>query len=140
MQQWICETVIAEANKLLLLKLSGVSDPKQMTLQGTSKDYDNPVRVHLSGTRTVQIIDVSVDSRRILQLRLTSFQFNGQRKAPFTNISVSDVSCQIRASLSEAARKQFEKRYDRRLPQRTVGAIFEIGECCLVSIIPCRLV
>lgn len=72
--------------------------------------------------------------------RLTPSQFNGQRKAPFTNISVSDVSCQIRASLSEAARKQFEKRYDRRLPHRTVGAIFEIGGCYLVEFFPVALV
>ncbi|KFY69246.1 hypothetical protein V496_00406 [Pseudogymnoascus sp. VKM F-4515 (FW-2607)] len=115
LQQWICETVIVEAQKLLRLTLSGVSDSKQKSLQGTTKDYDNATRVRLSGTRVVQIID-----------------FNGQRKAPFTNISVSDVSCQIRASLSEAARKQFEKKYDRRLPHRTVGAIFEVGGCSLL--------
>ncbi|OBT82383.1 hypothetical protein VE02_08500 [Pseudogymnoascus sp. 03VT05] len=108
LQQWICETVIVEAKKLL-------PNSKQNSFHGTTKDHDNAMRVHLSGTRAVQIID-----------------FNGQRRAPFTNISVSDVSCQIRASLSEAARKQFEKRYDRRLPHRTVGAIFEIGECYLI--------
>ncbi|KFY88079.1 hypothetical protein V500_06577 [Pseudogymnoascus sp. VKM F-4518 (FW-2643)] len=115
LQQWICETVIVEAKKLLRLKSSGVSDLKQSSLQGTTKDCDNAIQVHLSGTRVVQIID-----------------FNGQRRARFTNISVSDVSCQIRASLSEAARKQFEKKYDRRLPHRIVGAIFEIGGCCLL--------
>ncbi|OBT61134.1 hypothetical protein VE03_09564 [Pseudogymnoascus sp. 23342-1-I1] len=115
LQQWIHETVIVEAEKLLRLKLSGVSDSTQKSSQGTTTDYDNATRVHLSGTRVVQIID-----------------FNGQQRAPFTNISVSDVSCQIRASLTEAARKQFEKKYDRRLPRRTVGAIFEVGGCCLL--------
>ncbi|ELR03551.1 hypothetical protein VC83_03428 [Pseudogymnoascus destructans] len=108
LQQWICGTVIVEAKKLL-------RDSTQNSLQGTTKGHDNAMRVQLSGTRAVQIID-----------------FNGQQKAPFTNISVSDVSCQIRASLSEATRKQFEKRYDRRLPHRTVGAIFEIGRCYLI--------
>ncbi|KFY79641.1 hypothetical protein V499_01396 [Pseudogymnoascus sp. VKM F-103] len=84
LQQWICGTVIVEAKKLL-------RDSTHNSFQDTTKGHDNAMQVHLSGTRAVQIID-----------------FNGQRKAPFTNISVSDVSCQIRASLSEAARKQFE--------------------------------
>ncbi|KFY27575.1 hypothetical protein V493_03417 [Pseudogymnoascus sp. VKM F-4281 (FW-2241)] len=116
LRHWISETVIAEGKKLLRLTVSGVGDSKSKPnyLQGNAKEYDNAMRVHLSGTRAVQIID-----------------FNGQQKAPFTNISVSDVSCQIRASLSESARKQFEKKYDRRLPHRTVGAIFEIGGCSL---------
>lgn len=73
LQQWICETVIVEAEKLLRLKLSGVSDSKQKSLQGTTKDYNNATRVRLSGTRVVQIIDVSVGSRRILQLLTDTF-------------------------------------------------------------------
>ncbi|KFX86855.1 hypothetical protein V490_08777 [Pseudogymnoascus sp. VKM F-3557] len=113
LQEWIYQAVIEEA-KLLRPNLSGLSDSEQDSLRGSTRSHEGDMRVHLSGTRIIQIID-----------------FNGQRKAPFTNISVSDISYQIRASLSEAARKQFEKKYDRRLPRRIVGAIFEIGGCCL---------
>lgn len=73
LQQWICETVIVEAKKLLRLKSSGVSDLKQTSLQGTTKDCDNAIQVHLSGTRAVQIIDVSVRSQGILQLVTDTF-------------------------------------------------------------------
>lgn len=73
LQEWIHEAVIVEATKLLRSKLSGVSDLKQNFFQGTTRDYDNDLRVHLSGTRAVQIIDVSVSSRRILQLVTDTF-------------------------------------------------------------------
>ena len=135
LQEWIYQAVIEEA-KLLRPNLSGVSDSEQDSLRGSTRSHEGDMRVHLPGTRIVQIIDVSVSSRRSLQFLTDISQFNGQRKAPFTNISVSDISYQIRASLSEAARKQFEKKHDRRLPHRIVGAIFEIGGCCLVSVIP----
>lgn len=75
LRHWISETVIAEGKKLLRLTVSGVGDSKSKPnyLQGNAKEYDNAMRVHLSGTRAVQIIDVSVDSRRILQLLTDTF-------------------------------------------------------------------
>jgi hypothetical protein len=67
LQEWIFQTVLVETEKhLFTVKAPRASDLKQNSFQGSTRGYVNILSVHSSGTRIVQIIDVGINSQKVL--------------------------------------------------------------------------